>query len=828
MELIISDIKHGLRLLAKNPGYSILAVLALALGIGGVTTQFSLINAAILKGLPYPEQDRLVSVRQLNPHAAEENQNNNLSVHSYMDVRKQATSFEDIGAGFDGTINLSYEGQAYRLNGGRVTWNFTKILGVQPIIGQAMTEADDQPGKPPVILLGYHTWKNQFDGDVAVIGKPARVNGMLGTIIGVMPEGFAYPDRNELWIPLASQLNWLQLKRGEGFDLNCYGRLKPGVTYEQATAELSIIANQLAQEYPETNKGYTAGEVRPLIREQTPDWVRDRLYFMLAAVVFVMLIACANVANLQLARIAARSRELAIRSALGASRSRLVVQILTESVVMAGVGALLGMGIAHFGIEAIKARAEALFLPQWWDFSIDWRILGIVTGLTLLCGILSGLMPALKSSKTDINEILKDNTRTGSSVHMGKLTKIMVVAQIAFSCLVLVGSGLMIRSLQNQSASDFGYDLNSYCVARAGLFQADYPKGEDRYKFFRNVTDSLKQDPRVAEAATSARIRFWGANGTRLEIEGAKPFEKDTDYPFSWGEVVSYEYFNLNSIKLLSGRDFMASDITQKNPVTIVTEKFARKHWPNEDPIGKRFKRRVQQSGNAPGAVAPDWVTVIGVVKDMKISPLWQNNDPGEGTAFFEPLTPDNAPMFMTIAAKPRGGPILAMGEVLREHVRKYDPNLPLYWVTTPAVLLDEDLAQSRFLASSFGIFGTVAVFLAAIGIYGVMSFSVNQRKQEFGIRLALGARSRQIAELIFRQGAIQAGIGLVVGIGTTLTLALLMSRFIAQLLFDVKPTDPATYILVVMALTGVAFLACLRPAIKASRTHPMQALRPD
>lgn len=822
MNELLRDLRHGFRLLLQSPGYACLAILALGLGIGVVTTQFSIINGAILRGLPFFQSDRLAWLSQTNPALDKDRQENAPSIHSFIEYRDRQTVFTGLAGLFSGTLNVTCDGTAYRYTGARISHNFLELLGVKPLLGRGFTEEEDQPGKPPSLLLSYAVWKNDFASDPAILGKVVRVNGQLGPVVGVMPEGFMFPQREQCWVPLNTALNYLKLPRGSGFGLVIFGRLKDGVSFERASAEMTTVAAALARDYPDSNGGYTVAEVRPLIREQSPDWLRERLYVLFGAVVFVLLIACANVANLQLARSAARHRELAVRSALGASRRRLIRQMLAESVAVAVAGAILGIFLSRLGTSALLARAEQLYLPYWYDFSIDWRILAAVIFLTVTAGLLSGLFPALQSSRVDLNEVLKDNSRTSSSLHLGRWARWMVIAQIALSCLLLIGSGLMIRTLLNQERADYGYDLAGHLMARAGLFEADYPDARERYQCFRRILDTLQADPRVTHAATSGQYRFWGANGTRVTIDG-QSYVKEEDYPFSRHETVSAEYFDLIGVQPLAGRFFQSTDVDGNLPVVVVNASFAKKHWPNQDPLGRRIKRRLWQDGNTPGAEQPPWRVVVGVAPDMRLSPLWDNNDQSAGTAFYEPMDATNTPMFMTVNLKGHQPP-LALAEVVRAAVRKVDPNLPLYSVATPAQLLDEDLAQIRFITSLFGVFGLIAVFLAAVGIYGIMSFSVNQRTQEIGIRMALGARARHILRLILRQGAIQAGMGVTMG----LALSYGLSRFLAVMLFDVSPTDPATFAGVVTVLVAVAMGACLLPAWRASRVHPVQAIRYD
>lgn len=824
MNNAFNDIRYGLRLLYKNPGFTLVAIFALALGIGAVTTQFSVINGALFKGLPFDDSEELMHLERRNVDT--ENYNAEIPVHDLLDISARQTSFEALSGWFGGTVNVAVDGAAYRYSGSRISHNFLDQLRKQPILGRGFTPEDDQPGAPKTIILGYGVWQRDFGGDPNVIGKAVRVNTQPATVIGVMERDFVFPFNDDCWVPLQSALNPEQLERGGGYSLEVMGRLRPGVTPEQAEAEMTGLLAQLAEAYPETNEGYREAVVKPYIEEFLWDQVRQTLWIMLASGVFVLLIASANVANLQLARAAMRTKELAIRTALGASRGRLLRQLLTESLVIASVGAIGGVLIALGAIRLLTNYTESIQMPFWFNFSLDGTVLLVVIAVTVFTGLISGLMPAIKASRPVVNNILKDDSRTGSSLEMGRFSKGLVVFQIAVSCLLLILAGLQIRSIDNLRNQDVGFDADGVLAARMGMFEGDYPEAEDRRRFLLQLRDNVTARPEVASASLYSRYRWWPTNGARITIEGGE-YADFEDHPFTRWEIIGPDYFKTMGVELIEGREFNLVDGTEDAMnVAIINESFAQRFFPGQNPIGLRFKRERwpnERDANVEGELRRnlDWHTVIGIAPDIAMQGLG-NQDDSEGSGYYLQLQDDWNPRFMTLVAKPRDRNPMGLAGLFREEVLSLDPNLPLYAVASPGQIIREDSRQGALVANIFNIFGLTAIFLASIGLYAVMSFSVNQRRREFGIRAALGAIPHMLLRLVMRQGMIQLAIGLVLGVAGALAFAQLLSNQ----LFGVEPEDPTVYMVVLFTLTAVALIASFVPARRASQVHPMEALR--
>jgi predicted permease len=822
MDYLIRSFKFGLRILVKSPAFTLIAVVALALGIGSVTTMFSVINGAILRGLPFEEPQELVLIERFDQDR--QPWNTGIPVQDFLEFQESQTSFEGISAYFGGTVNVSLDNNPIRFTGSRISHNWLDVLGAQPLIGRGFSEEEDRPGAAPVLLLSYAAWQTHYSGDPDVIGQSIKINGALGTIIGVMPKDFKFPGRDEVWTPLGPQLNWAEMKRGD-WSVPVMGRLKDGVSREQANAELTNFVTNYAERYPDTHGNFISGETKPMAEGILGDQPVRMMWIMLAMGFFVLLIACANVANLLLARSTLRSKELAIRSSLGATRSSIIGQLLIESVLLSFLGALGGLAIAKWATGALMSYGDVMQLPGWLSFNMDWKVLGIVTGVTVVAGLVSGIVPAIKASRVSVTDILKDDTRTGSSLRMGFFSKGLVVVQVAISSVLLILTVLMVRSVQNISETDLHFDTSAVFTARMGLFDGAYPRDEERYQFFTSLRRNLENQPQVQSAALYGRYRWttigidWGA-----VLKDGTTFEQIEDLPIATSEFISPQFFDTMGIEILAGRAFTELDTPDNLPVVIVNEALAEALFPDEDPIGKRFRREPwpQEKANMTPEEIDEipWFTVVGIAPNMAAQGVG-NTTGAEGRHYWRPLQEDSTPTFMTIAVSGPGNPMNLM-EVVRQEVIKLDPTLPIYAAATPAQIIEEDTAISRILANIFKIFGMVAVFLASVGIYGIMSFSVNQRTMEFGIRAALGATGRNILVLVMRFGLVQFTVGLALG----LVGAFFFSRLMQNFLFEVSPQDPLNYILVALVFSTVAVSACLMPARRAARVDPAQALR--
>ena len=820
----------GLRVLLKDKTFLFLAVLVLGLGIGGVTTQFTVVNAILLRGFSFPHPEQLVGIGLIDPKASDQVNNFGAgqipTAQDYEDIKAAQKSFAMM-AGYIGgsTINVTYKNNPQRYTGSYVSEDMFKIVGVSPVMGRDFTADDNKPGAEKVAILGDEIWRRDFGADPNIVGQSVRINGKAATIIGVMPPGFKFPFSEELWTPLYNEFP--PRPRGElrigasNAAPAVMGRLKPGVTLDQANAELIGIARRLAADNPKTNQNYTSAKVQPLLYAFTGVQLRQIVWAMLAAVILVLLIACVNVMNMQFGRAALRAKELAIRGALGATRWRLVRQMLTESFVVAVFGTVAGVMLAYWSVDLLARAVKAAPFPPpyWWQFTIDGRVLAFTLVLTVVATVVSGLVPAFLSSRGSAAEILKEGGRGNSSRLVNVITRVLVVGQIALTAALLIAATLQIKSIRNQTHLDYGYDENAVYAARMALMEGAYPTEDSRRDFFMRAVRSLRANPQFETAAMTDRFRMTFAGGGQYEVDGQN-YLTDRDRPRGNFESVSDGYFATLGLKILEGRDFTIDDNDTKQPVAIVNSSFARKYWGNQSAIGHQV--RIFNPGQ-PTA----WRTIVGVVPDTLMQgPFDQITEPA---GFYTPLlgaTP--ATQFCTILVRPKPGQRAeTLGPALSRAVADLDSNLPIYFPGTPAAFHKEILSGNRLIATLFTIFGIVGFILSAVGLYGVMSFSVNQRTQEFGIRMALGADARRIFRMVMKQGAWQLGIGLAIGAGgIALLLGVVAASALKTILFKVNALDPTIYFAVAALLSAVAAASCFVPARRATRVDPMVALR--
>ncbi|MDP1581423.1 MAG: ABC transporter permease [Candidatus Didemnitutus sp.] len=835
LENFLQDLRVGLRVLVKEKSFCALAVFVLALGISAVTTQFSVVNGALLRGFKFPNAEQLVDVQLADPtNFTPANFNSRMTTMDFADIKaSELKSFSAFAGYLNGsTINLTYAGQARRLQGGYVTHDFFRTLGVAPVLGRDFLPEEDQPGAAKAVILSDALWRSDFGADPEILNKAVRVNGRSGTVIGVMPPKFAFPANEQLWVPVNTEFPPRPRNDRSINFISVIARLKPGVSIAQASNEIGLLAQRFADAYPDTNKQFSMGFVRPLIKAFTGGQLSGLLYTMLAFCVGVLVMACVNVMNMQFARATLRSKELAIRSALGAGRFRLICQMLTESLLIATLGAVLGVGLAYWATDMLDATARNLSnpIPSWISFEIDFSVLLFTVGATLIAALISGLLPAWLSSRADAGEVLKESGRGNTGRAIGYITSGLVVLQILLTCFLLIGALLQVQSITKQQNIDYGYDAGSLVGARIGLMEGDYPTSDDRKLAYERLLRELRATPEFASAALTTRFRMVFSGGSPIEIEG-KSYAVDSDRTIAQTENISAGYHTVLGQKLISGREFTDEDNDQREPVAVVNAFFAKKHFGNENPLGRRF-RTTAPNGNNPSP----WRTIVGVVTDVRMLGPFNNQQDNAGfyvplfASAFGPTGPTAlAAQFMTVIAKPRGGQRgEAAAQAVRNVIKKVDANLPPYFVETPKTSFDGFLGQNRIVATMFGIFGIVAVVLAATGLYGVMSFAVNQRTQEFGIRMALGADSQRVMRMVLGQGTRQLVIGLTSGLGLTLTIALLADSTIQNFLFGISPTDPLTYIVVASLLTVVSLFAVWVPAKRATRVDPMIALRAE
>lgn len=801
---LTSSLRYSFRSLRQQPGLSLIAVVALTLGVGLTTMMFSIIQGAFLRGLPFEDADRIAAIGAPNGREAGRIEQS-IYQHDFVDWSASQQSLEMFSAFYSGTINVSEAGnRPERFDGAFITPSAFDVVGARAQYGRVFQPQDAIAGAPKVVLLSHEVFVNRYQANPAVVGRAIRVNGQPATVAGVMPEGFAFPNSAQVWVPLV--LDPIASAKDAAQPVMAFGRLREGVSFEQATAEFAGLARRQAEVYPETNKDRSA-LVQPFIRNFLDKEVFSLLFTMLGAVFGVLLIACANVANLLIARTAVRMREIAIRTAIGASRSDIVKQLLTDAFVLASAGTAFGLVLAHGGITMFNRAIVDTNPPFWIDIRLDLTVLLFTAGLALVATIASGLLPALQASRGDINETLKDESRGSSGLRVGRMSRALVVAEIAVSCGLLVASGLAIKSIVNLKTVDYGFATDDVFTARMGLFEADYPDAAARARFVTDVRARLLTAPGVQSAALAANLPASGAGRPAFALEGAK-YATDEEYPSAARTAVSPGFFDTFGRRLLRGRDFSDADTLDAPRVVIVNEGFAQKYFGAADPLGRRI--RLGRAADAP------WATVIAVAPNMYLGNL-QNTLP-EGMYVALAQEPSQ---FLSIAAR---GPIDAMqlASPVRDAVAAVDGDLPLYWLRTMAQSIAENNWHFSVFGSLFSAFGAAALFLATVGLYGVIAFSVSRRTQEIGVRMALGADRGRVLRMVMRQGLWQVGIGLVLGLG----LAALLAQLLTVLMFGVEPFDIPVFGTVALSLLGVAMLACFIPARRAMQVSPTTALR--
>ncbi len=801
IENTLQDARYSLRLMIKNPVFTLIVVLTLTLGIGANTAIFSFANGILLRPLPYPQSDRLVVLDETALKRGIASMS--VSYPNALDWREQNTVFEGIGIDYGTSrFSLSGIGQPETLRGSYISHGLLEVLRVQPLLGRTFTEVEDRPDTDTVVILGYDLWQKYFGGDQNIVGRTVMVNNRARIVVGVMPPGFKYPEISELWTPLA--LTTKEFTRTD-HGLNAIARLKDGVTIEQAQAEMNNIAARIEQQNPVTNEGLGVS-VTSLHKNLSGDY-REGLLILLGVVGCVLLVACVNVANLMLARASARQKELALRAALGASRWRVIRQLLLESLILATIGGLLGLALSKWALYMLL-KAIPGQLPFWMNFGIDLRVLGFTLGVTLLTGLIFGIMPALQSSRVDLNDTLKEAGR-GSLTSSGTNSRsLLVVTEIALSLVLLVGAGLMIQSFLRLRRVNVGLNPKGVLTLTIGLPRAKYAEAQQRAAFFKNVVDRVRAIPGVEAAAATGTLPLSGGNwGRSLTVEGY-PVLSVGQAPMIQHTVVTPGYFQTMGIHLLAGRDFAEADRTGAPLVTIVDERLAQKYWPNQSPIGKRVRFGPPED-NEP------WHTVIGVVNVVRHQRMQEETR--DSVYLPHQQIPVGGLSIVSRSADPKG-----LVASVRREVAQIDSDLPLSNIATMEEVMADSIWQPRLYAMLFAVFAGGALVLAVIGIYGVMAYIVITRTHEIGIRMALGATARDVFRLIVGRGMKLTAIGLVLGIGGAFAL----TRLMRGLLFNISATDPITFVLLSVLLAVAAFLACYIPARRATKVDPLVALR--
>ncbi len=806
MDSWLRDFKLGLRTLRKSPALTIVSTIALMFGIGLTTMMFSIVYGAILRGLPFEGGDRIMAVYRENPRTNITRQGP--SIQDFADLKGQVKSFTYFGAFTSGTMNVAGTDRAERYSGTWITRDGLAMSGVQPIHGRSFREGEDAPGGAKVAILGYAMWRDRFGSDATVLGRSIRVNSEPYEIIGVMPEGFRFPDGGELYLPL--QTDPLLGVRGEGQFVQVMGQLAPSVDVDQASAELATIYSRLAVDYPESNKDFTAYAI-PFVDAYIGPEPTQLLYTMLGAVFFVLLIACSNVANLLLDRAAHRSKEVGVRAALGATRGQIVRIFLSEALVLSAGGAVLGVILAKVGMDAFTRAIVNTNPPFFIKIDLYPPVLAFSIGVSFLAALLAGLIPAFQASRPDVAEILKDESRGASSMRIGKLSKALVVFEIALSCGLLVAAGLMVKSVLKANTRDTGFATESVFTARVG-FPTTYTDTVAQKLFWDQLPERLRAIPGVQSVTLASSLpgAQQGFNRELIQVDG-RVYERQDDMPRVRTGAVSPDFLQTLEIPLKQGRTLDATDREGALPVIIVNERFAREMFPDGNALGQRIK---------PGGLesTAEYLTIVGIFGDLFAGDAQDPRPP----ILLRPLA-QSQPAFAYITLRGAGDPLSYVPQV-RAAVASLNPDLPIYWPMTLAQAISEPLWFVRVFGTMFAIFGVVALFLASIGLYAVMSFAVSRRTREMGIRMALGATPGRVVKLIFNNGAWQLGIGMLIGLG----LAAGIAQLLTVVLFDVQPRDPLVFggVAAILLLTGAT--ACLIPAWRATRVDPAEAMRAE
>ncbi len=809
LEDLWQDLRFGGRMLLKEPGFTLVAVTTLALGIGANTAIFSVVNAVLLRPLPYPEPEQLLLVQQnmlkLGMFYG------GVSAAEWLDYQAGNEAFAEIAGHRLVSLNLTGRGEAQRVQGARISASLFPLLGIQPLVGRAFSTGEDRYGQHQVVVLSERLWRRKFGGDAKIVGQTVKLNDNPYTIVGVMPGSLQFPytgtsfaEAVELWVPLALSD---QERGGRVNDTNygIVGRLKPGVSIAQAQANMAAVAARFQQQHPESYKNNLERSVIVVgLAEKTVQRVRPFILMLLAAVGLVLLASCANIANLQLARAAARRREMAIRSAVGASAHRLVRQLLTENLLLAGLGGGVGLLLAVWAVDLI-ARFGPEDVPRLQQVRLDPLVLSFTVLATLLTGILCGLAPSLQAARLDLNDTLKESGGRASRGGEGRLRAALVVFEVAAAFVLLIGGGLLIHSFVRLLRQPPGFDPLGVVIARTALPVARYPKTEQSRVVHQRVLEKMAALPGVRAVAVASNLPLTGETTIGLRLEG------DTEGGFKLASLtqVSNDYFRAMGISLRQGRVFTAEDREGSPLVAVVNETMARSYWPGQAAIGKRIKWGDR-----------DWMAIIGVVADVKLSSLEAEDKPAVYLPMFQaPGTRPNAIYVARTTVEPAS--LIAS---LRREIRAVDEELAIYDVRTMNQVLAESVAQRRFSTSLLTGFAAAALLLAAVGLYGVTAYAVTQRTQEIGIRMALGAQTDDVLRLVAGQVIKLVALGVVLG----LVGALAATRLLKSLLFGVSATDPLTFAMITLLLTAIGLLACWIPARRATKVDPLVALRTE
>ena len=806
MNTLLSDIRFGLRMLLKNPMVTVVALVALTLGIGANTAIFSVVNGVLLRAFPYHEAERIVLVWEKSRRTDQ----NVINLGNFSDWKEQNQVFTDMAVFFDRSFNLTGDGEPEEVTGQFGTTNLFSVLGSNPVLGRTFADDDGRDGQPRVIVISYSLWQRRFGGDKNIVGREISVNERPSTIVGVMPATFGWHIQKgtqaskpaDIWIPFQIS-NELRQRRGRF--ASAVARLKPGVSIDQAQQEMSTIGARLSQQYPEFNTNWSVNVV-PL-RTQVTGAIRRPLFILLGAVAFVLLIACANVANLLLARASARRKEIAVRAGLGATGRRIARQLLTESVMLSLAGGTLGVLVAWWGTKALVALSPPALIDLK-NITVSLPVLAFTFGLSLLTGIVFGLAPALEATRFDLHGSLKEGGKNiGGSSGGQRIRSLFVVTQVALALVLLVGAGLLLKSLNRLQSVDTGFNPNNLLAVRLNLLPGKYDTDQKTIDFYKRAIEQMKTLPGVEAAGAINTPPFTGLySGTNVEVDGQK---LPPGQQLGTGVCVTdANYFQTMQIPLKLGRLYTEQEASEMRHVVVVNETFVQKNLGGQNPLGRRVTIYMKDE------IEPS--EIIGVVADHKHLGL---DVPVEPVAYWP--HPELVYSGMTLMLRTRGD-ASAVAPAARNVIHNLDPQQPIGEVNTMEALLSTSVARARFSASLLTVFSILALVMAAVGIYGVMSYTVLQRTHEIGVRMALGAQRLDVLTLMVKKGVVLGVAGVVVGLIASYAL----TRLMATLLFDVKATDTATFVIVSAGLFLVTLVACYVPARRATKVDPLKALR--
>ena len=808
MDTIRQDVRYALRMLWKHRFATFVCAGALALGIGANTAIFSMAEGFLLHPVPLEDVNRVVAMVDSQPQRVE---NSPIAPATYLEWQSQANSFEQVGAyAWDG-VNFTGDTTPQKIQDFLVTTNFFSVLGVQPQLGRDFLAEEGQPGRNQELILSHGLWERRYASDPKILGKTVKVNGKPFTIVGVMAKGFDYPMSAEAWLPMAFDAK-ARVDR-EHRQLWVLGRMKPKVSIAQAKAEMLTLAKRQADAYPDSYKSYQL-RVLPLGEYTAGDLNRQYTLLLLGAVAFVLLIACADVANVQFARVSGRQRELAVRAAMGASRTRIVRQLLIESIMLSLFGAVIGLFVAQWALTLILSHMPpdiARYVAGWKTIHLDLGAFLFTFVIALASGIISGIAPSLMSSRSNISETLKESGRGASSGRARhRLRGALVIAEVALSLILLVGAGLLVKGFHALLSVNQRYHPETLLTLNLDLPDVQYPEKSARAAFHDQLLASLATIPRVQSAAMATAVPYsngGGISGDGFSIEN-RPLEKREEARNAIMETISPSYFALMNIGLRDGRVFADSDADKTQPVAVISGSLARRYFPDENPLGKKV--RVGDDDANP------WLTVVGVVDDVHYNWLQKNDIP----TLYRPYR-QNPPHYTTVVLRTDGDP-LALVSAVRSKFGAIDSELPIYEVKSLDVVINESIVGIAYVAAMMGAIGVIALVLASVGVYGVMSYSVSERTHEMGIRMAMGATAAAIHRLVIGNGMLLTGIGIAIG----LPLAFGLARALSSLLFGVNAADPFAFIGLPLILASVAALASYLPARRAVRVDPLTALR--